>query len=604
MHGQLHAGQPSEVPGSTGNSRTSYHEVNSRVPEGISAHEAANTLSSSDAPDASGEKRESLDQEDVVEPEPLFMLSGETLKPNDRLIVARLCEEHPVAYKEAEDQFYTYKAAKGCWLPITKVTLTSMVENFMLKLAKDEDRSLAPMITLQHAKSVVGRIKYDRPMQTPRGPEKCLILVKNGVVDLSGAHPVLLPYSPDYGFTHEPLVEYIPDAAPTRFLRDLLEPAMPDLQDRLLLQRDFGRMLFPDNAAQRIGLVIGKGGSGKSVCLDITERMIGIKNIAYLRTNNLGSRFEVGNFDGKSCLMAKDVPPDFLTTRGAQLLKSLTGADNMQTEKKYGGMSSLRGDFFVVVTANSRLCVKIQGDEEAWRRRLIIHSFSRETVPHRIANLAQVLIEEEGPGILNWHMEGFLRHREELTAHGGIVLTETQQKRVEEVLEESSSPVIFVRDQVAKGKGSLTIEEIYTAYCNYCDERGWQAVSKLAFSTELPILMVAHHGVKRRHDIQGSKRGFKDVAFVTCTEPAANQATPDSASPKGVSRKKALRGTKGKAPKEGVKKTKAAKAQRPDVSDGRRRKAKKAGAAGKAAKGKTEAKTQKKDQGKGKKAKK
>ena len=61
----------------------------------------------------------------------------------------------------------------------------------------------------------------------------------------------------------------------------------------------------------------------------------------------------------------------------------------------------MKCQFNVIVTSNSRLTVYLEGDADAWRRRLVIVNYERPKPTVVIPDLAAMIIAEEGPGVLN-----------------------------------------------------------------------------------------------------------------------------------------------------------------------------------------------------------
>ena len=56
----------------------------------------------------------------------------------------------------------------------------------------------------------------------------------------------------------------------------------------------------------------------------------------------------------------------------------------MDAEQKGGtGSFQIQGNYCIVITSNSRLQVKLDGDVEAWRRRLLIVRFEGTSVPEK-----------------------------------------------------------------------------------------------------------------------------------------------------------------------------------------------------------------------------
>ena len=123
----------------------------------------------------------------------------------------------------------------------------------------------------------------------------------------------------------------------------------------------------------------------------------------------------------------------------------------MDAEQKCGTGSFLfQGNFCVVITSNSRLQVRLDGDVGAWRRRLLIVRFEGPVPEKKIRHFADVLIAEEGSGILNWALEGLKMVLEDDREHGDIQLTEAQSGIVDALLAESDSLRHFFIDCVVR----------------------------------------------------------------------------------------------------------------------------------------------------------
>jgi phage/plasmid-associated DNA primase len=201
----------------------------------------------------------------------------------------------------------------------------------------------------------------------------------NGILRVSDKK--LLPFGPAFRRRNKLAVPYDTDAKCPLLLDTPIRPAL-DPDDLDLLQRWCGLALIGENLAQGILILIGTPGGGKGTFIRVLTGIIGSANVASLRTQLLAERFELGRFLGKTLLYGADVPEHFLNQRGASVLKSLTGYDPVTLEFKNSNESPLIiCRFNVIVTCNSRLTVHLEGDTEAWRRRLAILDYHK---PNRI----------------------------------------------------------------------------------------------------------------------------------------------------------------------------------------------------------------------------
>ena len=147
----------------------------------------------------------------------------------------------------------------------------------------------------------------------------------NGMLQLEDN--TLLPFSPSYRRRNKLAVAYDPKASCPLFLDTLMRPAL-ETDDLVLIQRWCGLALIGENLAQKIVILTGTPGGGKGTLIQIINGIIGQINLATLRDQPPGQRFEVaGEFLGKTLLYGADVPENFLNQRGASILKSLTGGD-------------------------------------------------------------------------------------------------------------------------------------------------------------------------------------------------------------------------------------------------------------------------------------
>ncbi len=239
---------------------------------------------------------------------------------------------------------------------------------------------------------------------------------------------------------------------------------------------------------------------------------------------------------GKTLLRGKDVPGNVLDNRAAHMIKPLTGGDRLNAEQKnVKHRFDVIGDFAVIITTNTRLHVRLDSDTEAWRRRMLIIDFTQPPTPKPIPYFARELIRTEGPGILNWCVEGAVRLLEELRRFGHIKLTDTQRQRVDALLCESDSVRHFVTACVtADPSGDVTVAELITAYNNFCDSQGWQAVTVRQFESQVCDHMVAIHHVPKRTDIRRNDKNQRGYARVALQDGMDAAPSPAPAQPELV----------------------------------------------------------------------
>ena len=101
----------------------------------------------------------------------------------------------------------------------------------------------------------------------------------------------------------------------------------------------------------------------------------------------------------------------------------------MRGERKHVSESlRVQGRYAILVTSNEQPRVRLAGDESAWSRRLLNVDYQRPRPSGSkiIDNFHEVLLRKEGPGILNWMMDGAQVHWQELQAQKGF---QTSQRK-------------------------------------------------------------------------------------------------------------------------------------------------------------------------------
>jgi P4 family phage/plasmid primase-like protien len=430
--------------------------------------------------------------------------------------------EMPTVFAAEEDRFYTYSPGDGIFCEERESKLQARLSELLLQCARACEETFDTQsleFKFRDSANLRGVLSRARGLLEVKQGFFETELVKfvpcnNGMLRVAGR--VLLPFAPSYRRRNKLAVAYDPAATCPLFLDTLLRPALePDALD--LLQRWCGLALIGVNLAQRLVILTGTAGGGKGTLIRVINGIIGPTNVGTLRPDLLGERFELGRLLGKSLLYGADVPDNFLNCKGASVLKSLTGGDPLTLEfKGTNERPEIICRFNAIVTCNSRLTVRLEGDAEAWRRRLAIIEYQKPKPETIIADLSERILATEGSGVLNWMLDGL----DKIQADGWLLrLAPAQQKVVDDLLLESDADTVFAKECLRKeGTESLTVAQCYEAYVNFCNERGWTTMAKKKFSNVIGDTVTRLFGLTVRHDVcePGGKpqRGWKGLECV------------------------------------------------------------------------------------------
>lgn len=419
--------------------------------------------------------------------------------------------------------FYTYDPEQGIYVPKSKQDLMVPISRLMQKCAEECKEKVLGMtcdtkpLLFQFSKASALNGIIEKAKGLLHVPESFFdidaeqyIACKNGMLQLSDM--TLLPFNPKYARRNKLAVSYDPDAKCPTFLDTLMRQALED-DDILLLQEWFGTALIGKNKPQVIVILVGTAGGGKSTFTDILQEIIGRNNVYLLRTEQLGGKFETSFYLGKTLLHGVDVKSDFLTQKYASVLKALTGGDTMDVEIKNNGTGGgkIEGSFNVIIICNSFPNVRLDGDAGAWKRRLIFVNYNKPKPTNAITSLADIILKNEGSGVLNWALIGLQRLMER---DWKFILTHRQKELVDKVLLQSDSPKQFVERCLVKEDGCiLTQADCFEAYCAFCKQFDWYPVPDAKIKIEQEILFRFNASV--RHDLPNSsakpQRGWKGI---------------------------------------------------------------------------------------------
>lgn len=430
--------------------------------------------------------------------------------------------DEPTIHLPIEDKFFKYEPADG----IFRLKEPEQLEGLYSHMLKDCGKACAGafdvsnlMFSLRKSSKMVGvsrraKATLHESDEFFDATVKEYIACKNTMLRVSDLQP--MPFAPGYHRRNKLGIDYVPGATCERFLNELMRPAMSE-DDLDLLQRWSGMALLGENVAQKVMLLQGTAGGGKGAFIRVLTGIIGLENLGELRTKHLdSSRFEVGLMTGKTLLYGADVAADFLSERGAFGLKKITGGDPISPELKNARSTrTFECRFNVVVSANSRLRIRLENDERAWLRRLVTINYTQPPVSKPIPNFDKILLRDEGPGILNWMLEGLKK----LAADGWNLTMNAQQKaRVENLLLESNNLTPFMRDCLQKDdKVSITVSDTYVVYTEYCKGLDWKPMARYEFGSQIEDAVATQFGVTMRHDVkdasQKAQRGWKGIGL-------------------------------------------------------------------------------------------
>lgn len=306
------------------------------------------------------------------------------------------------------------------------------------------------------------------------------LVLKNGTLDLSNwANPVFHEntfYREDYS-TIQLNCNYDKKAECNEF-QHFLSTTFESDKDRInLVCEIIGYCLTPSTIFQKAIILYGEGSNGKSVLLNTIENLLTTKNISSVSMNDLDKPFSRGALQNKLLNISSEQEGYISDTA---YFKKVVAGDTIDAQFKFKDQFEFR-PFCKMLFAMNRLPATKDRTEGFYRRCLII-PFNRIFKEYEQDKQLEEKLSKELDGILLMALEGLKR----LAYNAGF----TKSKKSEDVLNEykyDNDPVEqFCAEHIELDKdGRVSVDELYSAYKNFCEESNIGKLTKNNFGKVL-----------------------------------------------------------------------------------------------------------------------
>ena len=315
-------------------------------------------------------------------------------------------------------------------------------------------------------------------------------------------------YDPIWGevIDHDPkyfLIHQIPHNMPKddikdSFVSDWLHSIMEESDMKMLLQYA-GYCMTMDTRQQKLLILCGEGGTGKSTLIKMINLMVGAENISNISLNQLSSnRFASYGLIGKLVNSCADLEIDALTDTST--LKKVLGEDSIQVEAKGKDSISITSYAKLLFSTNELPIVKGERTNGFFRRLLVL---PMNKTP---AEKDTCFFDK-----LSAHIDDFillcLKALEEMYINGTIFESDNSIEAVKQLRSDSDTVEAFINELCTKDiKGRTKKALLYSEYEKYCSDSERQSLTKNNFYKALRT--------KGYSDIKtGGDRFIKGISF-------------------------------------------------------------------------------------------
>ena len=306
--------------------------------------------------------------------------------------------------------------------------------------------------------------------------------IQNGTLHITDGEVELKAHNPNDNMKYVLPFDYNLLADCPMF-KKFLNEVLPDKSKQNVLAEYLGSIFIKNNVLklEKMLLLYGSGSNGKSVVFEVLNALLGEENVSSysLESLTLDTNGYYRAMIGKKLV---NYASEISTKINVNVLKQLASGEPLDAREPYGKPFMVRDYAKMIFNAN-QLPERVENTEGFFRRFLIIHF--DQTIPENKQDrqLAQKIIENELPGVLNWVLEGLQR----LLTQKGFTHSLAVERALKQYKAESDSVFlwIFENDWSSSGGDYITLQQAFNYYREYCLASGYYYIDKTKFRKSL-----------------------------------------------------------------------------------------------------------------------
>ncbi|MFF0050847.1 phage/plasmid primase, P4 family [Streptomyces sp. NPDC005498] len=267
-----------------------------------------------------------------------------------------------------------------------------------------------------------------------------------------------------------------------RFLTDTFGEDSEGTEMIAFLQLLLGYSVTGDVGGQILPFLFGSGKNGKSVLLDVLMKLLGDYADAappgFLMARPYeGHPTDLAELHGRRVIVCSEVKPGDKFDEAR--VKLLTGGDRIKARRMRQDFFSFQPTHKLWLLGNHRPEVGT-GGFAFWRRMRLIPFERVVSDDRKIDNLADILVKEEGPGILGWLIDGahrYLAGDRDLAGPKRVRIATTAYAETEDHTGRFFEECCAVAAELRAEQTGL-----FKAYRDWCHNEGAPPVSSRAFA--------------------------------------------------------------------------------------------------------------------------
>lgn len=292
---------------------------------------------------------------------------------------------------------------------------------------------------------------------------------------------MMMPHDPCYYAINQIPHDFIFNAnCNNGFASDWINSLFDKDDDREMLLQYIGYCMTIDTSQQKLLILNGSGGTGKSTLIKVVNAMVGSDNIASISLNSLTSnRFASFGLVGKLVNSCADLEIDALTDTST--VKKVLGEDSIMSEAKGKDAIQFTSYAKLLFSTNELPIVKCEKTNGFYRRLLILSM--NKIPPNKDTRLFNKL-EEHIDDFISLSVQALRR----MYKNGPITESENSIEAVKKLWCDSDTVEAFLNDCCVKDRREKTKKLVlYQKYEDYCTDTERQSLTKKNFFKSMEL---------------------------------------------------------------------------------------------------------------------
>lgn len=290
---------------------------------------------------------------------------------------------------------------------------------------------------------------------------------------------VIHEYKPDYRVINVIPYEYMKVCLATdgEELESFFKYALCT-EDRQTILEFFGYCMTKNRGFQKLLLLKGSRGTGKSVLLSLLEKIVGRENISNVPLQNLEEKFHSIQLLHKLVNICCDISA--LPLKSTNSIKLITGGDTLTDSYKGRDLVTFSPYAKLVFSCNTIPLILDGDSSNAFYQRIIL--VSMDNAPDKPDRALKDKLEKEILYLMNLSVKAY----KDALERGYIYESENTKNMISELYSDSDSLQAFLDNcTISERNERISKSILYQEYLTFCDTEGREPLAKHSFNRRM-----------------------------------------------------------------------------------------------------------------------